>query len=329
MIKLLIYTDRPFKVQTKRQLVWLNDFIRSNDNELYSELIENVDSINDYEWDYVLIHGFNYKNIIRIKLLFKKAKLILLNPGNIIFYKPYKINLYLMKKFIEIFIDIVFVRSLVHKQVVEKIVNVKTYNIFDWEKYIVPKPKKFRKDTIIPIIGYHGNEIHFKTDFKTYGIPALKKLANELDFELHIVTSNVNYQPNIEGVIIKKFEYNVDKFYSIVDKFDIGICPIFDKEIDLKSLTTIIRNGNRAVTLLCRGIPSVISPTPQVMSDLKDNIHVKYAITEEEWYINIKELLTKKNIYENLSVNGLNHVKQYFSINHANQLIKKILTSNL
>ena len=55
-------------------------------------------------------------------------------------------------------------------------------------------------------------------------------------------------------------------------------------EDSINETTAYIRNANRTLTLLAKGIPSVTSPLPQSKLDLKGGVHTLYAITTEQWY---------------------------------------------
>ena len=153
----------------------------------------------------------------------------------------------------------------------------------------------------------------------------LKQISKKHNIQLNIITSNAQDQPNLSNIKVNKIEFDVDNFYNEIDKFDVGICPIYSKELELLNKDKIIRNGNRAVTLLCRGIPSVISPTPQVISDLKDNEHVLYAVSEEEWYEGLNNLLSNSNLYNSISEKGLELVKNKFSVENGYHIFEKII----
>lgn len=264
-------------------------------------------------FDYVLIHGFTKKNIVTIRDIYPNTKIALLNPGNIIYYKWHKSADRNLKKFLEKYIDLVIVRTFVWKNLVESILQIPVYEFLDIEESFISEPKTFNRDLPL-VIGYHGNEVHFAKDFITDGKDALLNLTNEFNFELHVITSNAHRQPNIDGVKMKKIEYSLDTFWDDVDRFTIGICPIFSSKTKQNDITTMIRNGNRAVSMMSRGIPTIISPTQQVKIDFKENKHILYAHNSDDWFEKIKILFTNKNVYEDLSQNGLEHVSKNFSV---------------
>lgn len=260
----------------------------------------------------MIIHGFNSTNIKYIKKRLPQTKIALLNPGNIIYYKWYKRSSRFLKKFLEENIDLIIVRTLVWKHLVESILDIHVYQFLDVENNFIEKPKTLNNEGPY-IIGYHGNENHFANDFLVDGRYALQKLNKEFEIEIHIITSNASQQPLIEGVSVKRIEFSIDTFWEDVDKFTIGLCPIVNSETKKGDITTMIRNGNRAVSMMARGIPTVVSPTKQVLIDLQNNEHVLYANSSEEWFLALKKLLTEKDEYERISKIGLEHVKSKFN----------------
>jgi len=325
MIKILIYSDRSSNLLTKRELIWLNDYINKEKRNILSKLIANHTDEISIDWDYVLIHGFNYKNIFFIANKFKESKIILLGGANIGYGNKKDIEQIILKKFVEKYVDLIIVRSECHKQLLEEYISIPIYKFFDYEINFVEAPIRITNQKEVYTIGYHGNEKHFKEDFLCFGEDVLKQISKNHNIQLNIITSNAQYQPNLSNIKVNKIEFEVDNFYNEIDKFDVGICPIYSKELELLNKDKIIRNGNRAVTLLCRGIPSVISPTPQVISDLKDNEHVLYAVSEEEWYEGLNNLLSNSNLYNSISEKGLELVKNKFSVENGYNIFEKII----
>ena len=58
-------------------------------------------------------------------------------------------------------------------------------------------------------------------------------------------------------------------------------------EDSINETNVYIRNANRTLTLLSKGIPSVTSPLPQSKLDLIDGIHT-FAVTTQQWYESLK-----------------------------------------
>jgi len=188
----------------------------------------------------------------------------------------------------------------------------RVYDIIDYEP-IETRYLKHHTKTDGLIIGYHGNPIHFNMDFFPKGANALKKLAKEHDFTLKVLTNDVETQPRISGVEIEYVEWELETFEDHLKTFDIGICPIFSSLKDISAPMIYIRNSNRVNTLLSFGIPSVVSPTPQVCHDQVHEDTALFAFTEEGWYDGLKRFITEPELRNRIGASGRKMVEKNFS----------------
>jgi len=86
-----------------------------------------------------------------------------------------------------------------------------------------------------------------------------------------------------------------------------------------------IRNANRTISLLTKGIPSVTSPLPQAQLDLEENLHTVFAVSKKEWLESIKKLIDNETFYKNISENGYKHVKDNFCVDKAAEKLVEII----
>jgi hypothetical protein len=179
------------------------------------------------------------------------------------------------------------------------------------------------------VVGYHGNPLHFREGFFPYGAEALKSIAREFDITLHIITRNANIQPGIEGVKTRPIEFNLDTFGDEIQKFDIGICPVFSNYAQMSEPLNYIRNPNRINTLLFYGIPSVTSPTPQSCHDLVQGETAMFAVTEEGWYQALRDLITQPELRNYIGRNGRKMVEAKFSAQAATTLFCTMLKNEI
>lgn len=335
-MKVLIFSDRdPIKFQSKRQLLWLVEFFNTNINNVSVNFAESTD-YDEEEYDCILIHGYDFKNIKVIKKRNKKSKLLLINPGliteirelNILSKKGLKA--FVQKKHIEKNIDGIIVRSKPWKDIVEKNIDVPVYQWIDFEEKVYDVSKKGIKKSPT-IIGYHGNPYHIENSFKYCLSEALEMLNKRCEFEFHILTNEVSSLKNIitGSFSIKFFEYaNVD-FENVINNFDIGVTPTMTSRESIEETSVLIRNANRTISLLARGIPSITSPLPQSVIDLENNIHTIYAITAKEWFDSFIKLIEDENFYNTIRDSGYKLVKNKFLVDTAGEELTKIIESVL
>ena len=86
-MNLLIFSEKdPVRFQSKRQLLWLLEFVQENYKEITIEMKDSFDSFK-INYDAVLIHGYDTKSIKKLRKNCPSAKLLLLNPGLLTFYR--------------------------------------------------------------------------------------------------------------------------------------------------------------------------------------------------------------------------------------------------
>jgi glycosyltransferase involved in cell wall biosynthesis len=179
------------------------------------------------------------------------------------------------------------------------------------------------------VIGYHGNPLHFKEDFFPHGANALKRIAKEFDVTLHVITRDAKSQPHVDGVNAHFIEFDLDTFGEEIQKFDIGICPVFSDYPQLADPFKYIRNPNRVNTLLFYGIPSVTSPVPQSCQDLRNGETTLFAVTEEGWYQALRLLITQPELRNRIGRAGREMVGKSFSTERATDLFIEMLQEEI
>ena len=335
-MKLLIFSDKDeIAFQSKRQLIWLSNHLKNNNETINVTFAENL-NFNHDNYDAILIHGYNTGNIKAFKNMHPSSKLILINPGLLTQYHEIKmisknkIKSKLQKRLIYKNIDAILVRSEPGANIVRKNINLPVYKWMDFEESVSSSPKYNILNTP-PIIGYHGNPFHLINNFKINGAPALEDLYKTHKFDFHILSNNtkmIEREFNYDFPI-KYFEYGEVDFDSIISNFDIGVSPTMGNLSSLDETNIYIRNANRTISLLTKGIPSVTSPLPQARLDLEENLHTVFAVSKKEWFDSIKKLIDDKTFYKNISENGYKHVKDNFCVDKASEklvdIIEKVL----
>lgn len=204
----------------------------------------------------------------------------------------------------------------------------RVYLTIDYDSFDNKKIKPHTLNDHI-VIGYHGNPLHFKEDFFPHGANALKRIAEEFDITLHVITRDAKSQTQIEGVKTRFIEFDLDTFNKEIQIFDIGICPVFSDYSQLADPLKYIRNPNRVNTLLFYGIPSVTSPVPQSCQDLRNGETTLFAVSEEGWYQALRLLITQPELRNRIGQAGREMVEKSFSTERATDLFVEMLQDEL
>lgn len=212
--------------------------------------------------------------------------------------------------------------------------------LLPWRKriYVVPnndhedpegKALKQHEKTSGLVLGYHGNEVHYGREFFPNLAHALQELATEHQFTLKVVINNANAQPRIQGVDTEFIEWDLDTYDQELETFDIGLCPSFSTFQDMAEASVYVRNGNRAYTLLFKGIPSVTSPLPELCQALTNDVSTIFAVSEYGWYDALERLITQPELRNRIGHAGRQVVEEKFSSEVAVNRIIDILNAEL
>ena len=331
-MNLLLFSDKdPIGFQSRRQLGWLFEFIKDNHKEINVKMLDSFDD-SKTNYDAVLIHGYDAKTIKHLRKTHPSSKLLLLNPGLLTTYheisliSKQKIKAILQKNIIEKNIDAILVRSVPWSKVVKQNTTIPVFEWMDFEKSVDPIPKNRITNNPV-VIGYHGNPYHLMNKFSINGAPALEMLNEDYDFVFHVLSNNTStIEENFNFKFpIKYFEYDSVDFNSVLKNFDIGVTPTMSNEDSINETNVYIRNANRTLTLLSKGIPSVTSPLPQSKIDLVEGIHTLFAVTTQQWYESLKKYIEDQNLYKKISENGYKLVKENFCVDQASIKLIEIL----
>ena len=212
-------------------------------------------------------------------------------------------------------------------------------------KYLSCSPK-IHIDKKEIIIGYHGNVNHL--NHMNLGLcKAIERLAKEVPLELHIVTNNnlkdwKQGRPKVKTVIK---QWDIDKVEKDIQLMDIGIVPNisdfnnkllqkngpFKSNIVLGKYNTdlIIRfknksNIGRSLVFFQLGIPVVADITPSNMHIFADPDNGYAVLSEEGWYLAMKELVDYKR-RNFISQNAFKEYKEKYNPSKwSNLLVKNI-----
>lgn len=302
-------------------------FYQMRDNLVARGIDADLNHLGKQPYDVAIIHWSRPDAIYRLREHSPNAHVGILNPGGLALEahyagnkpsKPTSIDLYTLDN-----IDFFIVTGFPWRDLLLPY-KKRVYLTIDYDTS-TGKQIKHHTATEGLVIGYHGNPFHFKEDFFPNGAKALKRLADEFNFILQIVTNSAAGQPSIEGIHTKYIEFDLETFGDEIQKFDIGICPVISDTSQLANRFKYIRNPNRVNTLLFYGIPSVTSPVPQSCQDLRNGETALFAVTEEGWYQALRLLVTQPELRNRIGRAGREMVEKCFSTKCATDLFIEML----
>ncbi|MBC7879026.1 MAG: glycosyltransferase [Anaerolineales bacterium] len=314
------------KVTSPAARMW---FYQMRDNLVARGIDVDLNYLGQLPYDVALIHWIRPEIIDKVLEHSPNAHIGVLNPGNLGLKSGEISNFNYSNK--ETFsvnnVDFFVVTGIVWRDLLLQY-KKRVYLTIDYED---PKNKKVKTHKLNNrvVIGYHGNHLHFKEDFFPNGAKALQRIAREFDVTLHVITRNAKSQPRIDGVKSRFVEFNLNTFNREIQKFDIGICPVFSDYSELANPLKYIRNPNRVNTLLFYGIPSITSPIPQSCQDLQDGETVLFAVTEEGWYQSLRLLITQPELRNQIGQRGRAMVEKRFSTEQATDLFIEMLQEEI
>ena len=145
-------------------------------------------------------------------------------------------------------------------------------------------------------------------------IPALKKLSEEFNFELHLIGFDKKYEYLLNGINYRLIDWTSETEVSELSQFTIGIMPLYDTP------------GNRGkcafklVQYMAVGIPTISTPL-QSNIDIDKKCGNLFANTEEEWYIAFKDLLFNPDRRNQVGNNNKRVAMQHYTFQSNSQKI--------
>ncbi len=167
--------------------------------------------------------------------------------------------------------------------------------------YHLPNKKTENK---IPVIGWTGS--HSTTYYLNFLIPVFKKLEQQIEFELRII-SNKDLQLPLKSY--RYIHWNKETEIADLQSFDIGIMPLPEDDWSKGKC------GFKLLQYMAVGVPSIASPVGVNTDIIINNETGWIANSENEWFEKLSYLL--KNIEERKSVidKASSHIEKQYSVN--------------
>ena len=166
--------------------------------------------------------------------------------------------------------------------------------------YHLPNKKSINK---IPVIGWTGT--HSTTYYLNLLIPVFKKLEEQFDFELRIISNKDLKLP------LKSYHFinwNKETEISDLQAFDIGIMPLPDDDWSKGKC------GFKLLQYIAVGVPSIASPVGVNNDIIIDNKTGWIAKTENDWLEKLSFLLKNSEERKSVVEKATEHLEKNYSV---------------
>ena len=135
--------------------------------------------------------------------------------------------------------------------------------------------------------------------------PVLRKLKKEYDFKLLVIgTSSFE----IEGIDVEAIPWNESTEVDDLRRIDIGLYPLPDEEWVLG------KSGLKALQYMALGIPTVATAIGANFRIMENGVTGFLVNSEDEWLLQLGNLLSDSDLRSRIGKNGRDHVQQYYSV---------------
>lgn len=179
------------------------------------------------------------------------------------------------------------------------------------------------KDNDVPVIGWIGTHSTFPFMEKLF--PVLTRLAAEHKFILRIIGSGQK-DITIDGVNVETLDWDIDREVSDFQHLDIGLYPMF---LTRSANTAWIngKSGFKAIQYLAVGVPFVMSPVGVCAEIGEPGLTHFNAITEEDWYNPLNDLLSDSDLRKSMGQAGRVHSEQEYRLDKIADILADTLRS--
>lgn len=211
------------------------------------------------------------------------------------------------------------IATLLHPKILQpKIITIPTcIRLADYvPKPIQPQPSR-------PVIGWIGTP--HNVAFLSVAAEGLRKTAEQLDYELLIVSSNLDSLPtqSLAGVNHTFRPWNPKREVADLHSMDIGLMPLPTDDPWMK-----YKCGLKLIQYLAVGIPGIASPVGVNSHILAGGRAGRLATTPDEWASALTELIASAQLRQQCGTAGRELVKAQFSIESQQATLISILENS-
>jgi glycosyltransferase involved in cell wall biosynthesis len=184
-------------------------------------------------------------------------------------------------------------------------------------------PKPLQSQPSRPVIGWIGTPGNVA--FLSVAAEGLRKTAKQLDYELLIVSSNLDSLPtqSLAGVNHTFRPWNPTREVADLHSMDIGLMPLPADDPWMK-----YKCGLKLIQYLAVGIPGIASPVGVNSDILAGQLSGRLAASPKEWELALTELISSAQLRQECGTAGRELVKAQFSIESQQAKLISILENN-
>lgn len=154
------------------------------------------------------------------------------------------------------------------------------------------------------IVGWTGT--HSTMHYLTPLFPILKRLANEFDFEFHVI-SNKKPEQDLPFMIYK--EWNLASEISDLAAFHIGLMPLVEDQWSSGKC------GFKALQYMALGSVAIVTPVGVNTHIVQHGVNGFLATTENDWETNLRQLLTNQELRQKIGTQARKTIEEHWSVN--------------
>lgn len=303
----------------------------------YADAFRSIDCMSYHDnnlekYDVLLLMTYDHQAAKKIKELYPRSKLGIIDPRNYQVIESVKYCDFLVVDSIEM----------------EDYWRLSKKPIFRYAEYpLIPYLKKEHKEKQTITIGYHGNQIHLDCMSETV-TPALEELGKKYKIELAVMyngdspSGSEPWYP--KNVSVKHIQWSMENYTKELSSCDIGLVPnnmLHDQSEKAERVTNksynyspddyslrfkMPSNPGRFITFGMLGIPVVADFYPSALQYL-DGSNGYVACNKDGWEYCIEKLILSSDLRQKLGDNLQSLVKEKFDFSKQNKNFLSFLES--
>ena len=147
--------------------------------------------------------------------------------------------------------------------------------------------------------------------------PVLSNIFKTHPFTIRIIGKSSFESKNFP---VEHHYWNEETFYTLLNTSDIGIYVQHDTPY------TRGKSAMKIIDYMCTGLPVIASPYGALHNAIED-IHVLYAIENQDWEIKLKRLIESQELREKLGKNAMHLIETQYSISKGFEVLRDIIYS--
>lgn len=175
-----------------------------------------------------------------------------------------------------------------------------------------------------PVIGWMGTPPNLR--YLNVAAPALRRLAAECDFEVLLISPNLEYldRDAFAGVAIRHEVWDKHREVDQLRQSDIGIMPLFaEQEWDK------YKCGLKLIQYMAVGLPGVASPVGVNSEIVEHGTSGFVANTEQDWFRILQQLLIDTDLRTRVGTAARQRAAELYSIEANVEKLEAVLCGNV